>query len=64
MKKPAVKEFEASTLVSNLLLAAAVVAAATPVLLGDQLVLMASSAVTQGSVMLTDVSISLQRLLS
>lgn len=64
MKKTAVKESEASTLVSNLLLAAAVLAAAAPVLLGDQLLFIASSALTQGTVVLQDVSISLQRFLS
>ena len=63
MKEPTA-EFEASTLVSNLMLASAVVAAATPVLLGDRLVLIASSLVTEGSILLQSVSISLQRLLS
>jgi hypothetical protein len=63
MKEPTT-EFEASTLVSNLMLASAVVAAATPVLLGDRLVLLASSLVTEGSVFFESVSISLQRLLS
>ena len=64
MKKAAVQKFEASTFVSNLLLAIGVMAAAVPILLGDQLVLVASSAVTQGAVVLQDVSFSLQRLLS
>ena len=64
MKKTGVKESEASTFVSNLLLAAAVLAAAAPVLLGDQLLFIASSALTQSTVVLQDVSISLQRLLS
>jgi hypothetical protein len=63
MKEPTT-EFETSTWVSNLMLASAVVAAATPLLLGDRLVLLASSAVTQGSVLFESVSISLQRLLS
>jgi hypothetical protein len=63
MKEPTV-EFEASTWVSNLMLASAVVAAAAPLLLGDQLVLLASSAVTQGSLLFDSLSISLQRLLS
>ncbi|MFZ0060853.1 MAG: hypothetical protein WAL47_02375 [Pyrinomonadaceae bacterium] len=63
MKEPTV-EFEASTWVSNLMLASAVVAAAAPLLLGDQLVLLASSAVTQGSLLIDSLSISLQRLLS
>ena len=51
-------------MVSNLLLALAVVAAATPVLLGDQLVPMVSDAITQTTVILQSVSLSLQRVLS
>ncbi|HET6669615.1 MAG TPA: hypothetical protein VFH15_05225 [Pyrinomonadaceae bacterium] len=63
MKEPTT-EFETSTWVSNLMLASAVVAAATPLLLGDRLVLLASSAVTQGTILFESVSISLQSLLS
>lgn len=63
MKEPTA-EFEASTWVSNLMLASAVIAAATPVLLGDRLVLFASSAVTQASILFESLSISLQRLVS
>jgi hypothetical protein len=63
MKQPTA-EFEASAWVSNLMLACAVVAAAAPLLLGDQLVLLASSAVTQGSLLVDSLSLSLQRLLS
>lgn len=61
--KAAVK-FESSTLVSNLLLACAVLAAATPVLLGDQLVVIVSNAMTEGSLALQSIGLSLQRLLS
>ena len=64
MKKTAVKEFEASALVSNLLLAGAVLAAAAPFLLGDRLVFIASSAVRECTVLFQSISISLQRLLS
>ena len=60
----ATAKFETSPMVSNLLLALAVVAAATPVLLGDQLVPMVSDAITQSTVILQSVSLSLQRLLS
>jgi hypothetical protein len=60
----AIAKFEASSLVSNLLLCLAVVAAATPVLLGDRLVPMVSDAITQSTVILQSVSLSLQRLLS
>jgi hypothetical protein len=62
--KEATDNFEASNLASNLMLASAVVAAATPMLLGDRLVLIASSAMTQGTVLFQSLSISLQRLLS
>ena len=60
----AADKFESSTMVSNLLLACAVLAAATPVLLGDQLVVIVSNAMTEGSLLLQSLSISLQRLLS
>ncbi|HEU4477593.1 MAG TPA: hypothetical protein VFR80_03685 [Pyrinomonadaceae bacterium] len=60
----ATAKFEASPMVSNLLLGLAVVAAATPVLLGDRLVPMVSDAITQSTVILQSVSLSLQRLLS
>jgi hypothetical protein len=62
--KETTAEFEGSTWVSNLMLASAVVAAAAPMLLGDRLVLLASSAVTEGSILLQSLNISLQRLLS
>ena len=64
MKKLAVKKFEVSTLISNLLIVSAVVAASAPVLLGDRLVLITSGLVRQGAILLQEVSISLQRLLS
>lgn len=62
--KETTAEFEGSSWVSNLMLASAVVAAAAPMLLGDRLVLLASSAVTEGSILLQSLNISLQRLLS
>ena len=62
--KEATDTFEGSALASNLMLASAVVAAATPMILGDRLVLIASSVVTQGSVLFQSISMSLQRLLS
>jgi hypothetical protein len=62
--KETTAEFEGSTWVSNLMLASAVVAASAPMLLGDRLVLLASSAVTEGSILLQSLNISLQRLLS
>ena len=62
--KESTAEFEGSTWVSNLMLASAVVAAAAPMLLGDRLVLLASSAVTEGSILLQSINISLQRRLS
>lgn len=60
--KAAVK-FESSSMVSNLLLACAVLAAATPVLLGDQLIVIVSNAMTEGSFFLQSIGLSLQRLL-
>ena len=62
--KEAPDKFEASAWASNLLLASAVLAAATPLLLGDQLVLLASSVVTESSILFESLSLSLQRLLS
>lgn len=62
--KEATDKFEVSSGASNLMLAAAVVAAATPMLLGDQLILIASSIATEASVLFQSLSISLQRLWS
>ena len=64
MKKLAVRKLDVSSLISNLLLLSAVVAASAPVVLGDRLVLMASGVARQGTILLQEVSISLQRLLS
>jgi len=64
MKKLAVPKPDVSSLFSNLLIASAVVAAAIPVLLGDRLVVIVSDVAKQGSILLQQVSISLQRLLS
>ena len=64
MKKLAVQKLDVSSLVSNLLIASAVVAAAAPVLLGDRLVLLVSGIFRQGTILLQELSISLQRLLS
>jgi hypothetical protein len=64
MKKPAVRKLDVSSLGSNLLIVSAVVAAAAPVVLGDQLVLIVSEVFSQGTLLLQEVSISLQRLLS
>ena len=64
MKKLAVQKLDVSSLVSNLLIASAVLAAAAPVLLGDRLVLIVSGVATQGTILLQELSISLQRLLS
>lgn len=62
--KEGTDKFEASSWASNLMLASAVVAAATPMLLGDRLILIASSVATECSVLFQSLSISLQRLLS
>ena len=62
--KEVTDKFEASSWASNLMLAAAVVAAATPMLFGDRLILIASSVVTEASVLFQSLSLSLQRLLS
>lgn len=64
MKKLAVRKLDVTSLVSNLLLLSAVVAASAPVLLGDRLVLIVSEVIRQGTILLQEVSISLQRLLS
>ncbi len=64
MKKLAVIKLDVSSLVSNLLIVCAVVAASAPVVLGDRLVLIASGVARQGAILLQEVSISLQRLLS
>ena len=64
MKKLAVTKPDVSSLFSNLLIVAAVVVASAPVLLGDRLVLIASEVFRQGAILLHEVSISLQRLLS
>lgn len=64
MKKPAVRKLDVSSLGSNLLIVSAVLAAAAPVVLGDQLVLIVSEVFSQGTMLLQEVSISLQRLLS
>ncbi len=64
MKKLAVPKSDVSSLFSNLLIASAVIAAATPVLLGDRLVVIVSDVARQGSILLQQVSVSLQGLLS
>lgn len=64
MKKLAVPKPDVSSWISNLLLVTAVVAASAPLLLGDGLVLLASNVVGEGSILLHELSISLQRLLS
>jgi len=64
MKKPAVRKLDASSLGSNLLIVSAVVAAAAPVVLGDQLVLIVYEVFSRCTMLLQEVSISLQRLLS
>jgi hypothetical protein len=64
MKKPAVRKLDVSSLGSNLLIVSAVLAAAAPVVLGDQLVLIVYEVFSRGTMLLQEVSISLQRLLS
>jgi len=64
MKKLAVTKPDVSSLFSNLLIVSAVVAASAPLLLGDQLVFIASGVFRQGAILLQEVSISLQRLFS
>ena len=62
--KESTAKFDTSSLVSNLMLACAVVAAMTPMLLGDQLVLVVSNALSEATVLLQSLSLSVQRLLS
>ncbi len=63
MKKLAVPKPDLSSWISNLLLMTAVVAASAPLLLGDGLALFASNVVGEGSLLLQELSLSLQRLL-
>jgi hypothetical protein len=64
MKKLALPKPDVSSLFSNLLIVSAVIAAAIPVVHGDRLVVIVSDVARQGSILLQEVSISLQRLLS
>ena len=64
MKHQTEAKFDASSLVSNLMLASAVVAAAIPMMLGDRLVLLVSDVARQGTILFESLSLSLQRLLS
>lgn len=64
MKKLDVTKPDVSSMFSNLLLLSAVAAACTPLLLGDQLVVIASGVFRQGAILLQELSISLQRLFS
>jgi len=64
MKKLAVPKTDVTSLISNVLIVSAVAAAATPLLLGDQLVVIVSDVARHCSLLLQEVSISLQRLLS
>jgi hypothetical protein len=64
MKKLAVPRTDVTSLISNVLIVSAVAAASTPLLLGDRLVLIVGDVARQGSLLLQEVSISLQRLLS
>jgi len=64
MKKLAVPRTDVTSLISNVLIVSAVAAAATPLLLGDRLVLIVCDLASQGSLLLQEISISLQRLLS
>ena len=63
MKKLAVPRTDVTSLISNVLIVSAVAAASTPLLLGDRLVLIVGDVARQGSLLLQEVSISLQRLL-
>ena len=63
MKKVAAVKPDFSSLVSNLLIVSAVVAAAAPVLLGDQLVVIVSDVFRQVSILLQELSLTLQKLL-
>ena len=62
--KQSTAKFETSTLVSNLMLGCAVIAAMAPMLLGDRLALVVSSTLSEGTILLQSLSLSLQRLLS
>jgi hypothetical protein len=64
MKNLAVNKLDTSSLISNLLVVCAIVAASAPVILGDQLVVIASEVVRQSTVGIESLSISLQRILS
>jgi len=64
MKKLAVPRTDVTSLISNALIVSAVAAAATPLLLGDRLVVIVFDVARQGSLLLQEASISLQRLLS
>lgn len=64
MKKLAVRKMDFTSSVSNLLIVSAVVAAAAPLLLGDQLVVIVSDVITEASLLLQALSLSVQRLLS
>lgn len=64
MKKVAVEKFDASALVSNVLVVSSVMLAALPMLLGDQLSLAISSLVSEASSIFQEISTSLQMLLS
>jgi hypothetical protein len=64
MKNLAVNKLDTSSLISNLLIVCAVVAASAPVFLGDQLVVIASEVVRQSTIGIESLSLSLQRLLS
>jgi len=64
MKKLAVPRTDVTSLISNALIVSAAAAAATPLLLGDRLVVIVFDVARQGSLLLQEASISLQRLLS
>ena len=64
MKKLAVRKMDFTSSVSNLMIVSAVVAAAAPLLLGDQLVVIVSDVITEASLLLQALSLSVQRLLS
>ena len=62
--KQTTAKFDTSTLGSNLMLGCAVLAVITPLLLGDRLTLVVSNALSEGTILLQSLSLSLQRLLS
>jgi hypothetical protein len=65
MKNVAVRKFDVSSSISNLLIVLAVIAVSAPVLLGgDRLALILSEVGRQGAILLQDFSIYLQSLLS